>query len=463
MSIPARWGPSRPATRPRSVLFAGLALVLVALATLVVRPAVATESDAVDDTPAGSVVEVLPVTGLLDPPVGSTITRLLDQADADGAELVVLQVSGPGGVSIDTLGLVDAVRDADVPVAVLVAPQAGVEATAAGAWAALWAAADVRAVSEVGVVGPVQPVDLSQPPSEAVDDRVAELLGPEGQALLDTAMTAEQLEADGLTDVVAPDVATLLGDLDGFDVGDGRTLSLSQDDVQVRLHSLGLVSRMLHAAATPAFIYLLLVVGLSLLAFELFQPGFGVAGVAGLVMLPFAIFGLTVLPVAWWALALVLVGLGLFALDTALAGLGLTTLAATASFGVGSWFLFGTGDLRNPGWVAVATTVLAVGFWVVAMTTILRAQAGPEGVELGDLVGRPGIVRSILNPEGHVYIDEALWRARLDGSAKLRVGSPVRVAGVDGAVLVVEPFDPEAPSRPPAATASGPADADPPA
>jgi membrane protein implicated in regulation of membrane protease activity len=62
-------------------------------------------------------------------------------------------------------------------------------------------------------------------------------------------------------------------------------------------------------------------------------------------------------------------------------------------------------------------------------------------VDLADLVGRHGIVRSILNPEGHVYIDEALWRARAIDGGKLRVGSPVTVTDVDGPVLLVEPFD----------------------
>ncbi len=60
-------------------------------------------------------------------------------------------------------------------------------------------------------------------------------------------------------------------------------------------------------------------------------------------------------------------------------------------------------------------------------------------------MGRPGIVRSVLNPEGHVYIDGALWRARWTGEEKRRkVGKPVRVHGVDGAVLLVEAFDPDA-------------------
>lgn len=437
---------------PRSALrtvspagWSGLVRAVAALVAALVLAAVAgsttTPADAQDADP-GSVVEVLPVSGLLDPPVAGAIRDLLDQADADGAELVVLQVSGPGGVSVDVAGLLEAIDRASVPVAVLVTPQAGIQATAGGAWAALWAGADVRAVAEVGSVGPLVPADLAGGGDDA--DLVAlveERLAASAASFTDEARSAAELEEAGLVDVNAPDVATMLGDLDGRDVGDGRVLRLAQDDVQVRLHSLGLVARMLHAAATPAFIYLLLVIGLSLLAFELFQPGFGVAGFAGVVMLPFAVFGLTVLPVAWWALALLLVGLALFVLDTALAGLGVTTVAATAAFGVGSWWIFGTGALRNPGWVAGATTVLAVGFWVVVMTTILRAQAGPEGIELDELVGRPGIVRSVLNPEGHVYVDEALWRARLADTGRLRVGMAVQVTGVDGAVLVVEPFD----------------------
>jgi len=79
------------------------------------------------------------------------------------------------------------------------------------------------------------------------------------------------------------------------------------------------------------------------------------------------------------------------------------------------------------------------------MTIVLRAQAGPDDLAVEQLVGRPGIVRSVLNPEGHVYIDGALWRARWNGDGRrLKVGKPVRVHGVDGAVVLVESFDPEA-------------------
>ena len=426
---------------------ARLLLAVLALATAaalvsgLARPAFAQDADTGDD---GPVVDVLPVRGFLDPPVAGAITDLIDDAEANDAELVVIQVDGPGAISADVDALVSAVRDASVPVAVFASPQTGVAAEAGGLYGLLWASAPVRAMSENATIGPVSPLDLAsgRQPDEAAEARLAEIGAIE--AFSSTA-TAAELEEAGAVDVIASNVAGMLAELDGNEVtladGTTRTLQLGTESVNVRLHSMGVLARLLHAAAAPAFIYMLLVFGLGTLAFELFQPGFGVAGFAGLVMLPFAVFGLFVLPVTWWALALLLVGLVLYALDTAVAGLGFVTAAATAAFGVGSWFLFGTGVLRVPPALAIVMTLTVLVFFVIVMTVILRAQAGPDGVDVTDLVSRHGIVRSVLNPEGHVYIDEALWRARAADDLKLRVGTPVTVTGVDGAVLLVAPFD----------------------
>jgi membrane-bound serine protease (ClpP class) len=405
-------------------------------------------------------VDILPVRGYLDPPVADTMTDLLQRAAGDGSALVILQVDGPGGLSVDVDGLIEAVQASPVPVVVFVSPQQGIAARAGGALGLLWAASHVRAVADVASVGPIAPAELSQQPGvypeaqrlaellpDASDEAMAALLSTEVPAIVlpgaDPATTLEEL---GVVEVRASNVTGLLGELDGRTVTTAAgevTLDLPRENVEVRLHSLGLVRRLLHAASLPAFIYLLLVIGLGMLLFEAFQPGFGVAGFAGLILLPFGIFGLTVLPVVWWAVALVLLGLLLFAVDAAMAGLGPVTAAATASFGVGSWFAFGSGTLRVPPLIAVLTTIAAIAFFVFVLTVILRAQAGPEGVEVEDLVGRLGIVRSMLNPEGHVYIDDALWRARVQDDLKLRVGAPIRVTGVDGAILLVEPFDPD--------------------
>jgi membrane-bound serine protease (ClpP class) len=265
------------------------------------------------------------------------------------------------------------------------------------------------------------------------------------QRLRTEAVDAEDLVDAGVATLGAQGLEPLLVELDGVVVDTGaaeQQLRIRPAEVEVRFHSLGLLRRVLHAATTAPFIYLLLVVGLGMLLFEVFQPGFGVAGLAGVITAAIGAFGLTVLPVTWWAVALVVLGLLLYALDTAIAGFGPVTLAATASFAVGSVAFYDHEALALPWWLVAATTLTVLVFFVFVMTTVLRAQAGPEGVSVDDLVGRPGIVRSVLNPEGHVYIDGALWRARWTGeSRRVKVGTPVQVHGVDGPLVLVEAFD----------------------
>lgn len=431
-----------------------LALLLgLIVATLVATPARAQVGDSGDLDDAEQVVDILPVEGFIDPPVAAQIRDVVAGAEERGSELVVLQLDSPGIVSADLNELLSAIQQSPVPVVVYVGPRAA-GARAGGGATMLLAAAHLRAAALDAALGPAAPFDLG----DEVDDVEVQLathrleeLWPEAVVLADTTVTAEDLA--GELDVVANGLEPLLVELDGrtvATVAGEQKLRIRRDEVGVRFHSLGLVRRMLHAATTPVFIYLLVAIGLALLLFEVFQPGFGVAGIAGIIMVAIGVFGLTVLPVAWWAAALVVLGLLLFAVDVAIAGFGLVTLAATAAFAAGSVFLYDSPAIGLPGWLIALTTVTAVVFFVVVMTSVLRAQAGPEDLALEDLVGRPGLVRSVLNPEGHVFIDGALWRARWTGEGKrAKVGTPVRVHGVEGAVVLVEPFDPETAAAPP--------------
>jgi len=406
-------------------------------------------------------VEILPLRGgFIDPPVVAQIRDVIDIAEREGSDLVVLQYTSGGGVSADLDELLRAMEATSVPIATLIGPL-GTGAEAVGAAGLLWLAADVRAVSADASVGPLDPADLTDIGGDyPIATRTQAFVTAAGaelaiaDRLLTEAVPAEDLVEAGVVTLTAQGLEPLLVELDGVTIGDTQ-LTIRPDEVEVRFHSLGLVRRLLHAATTAPFIYLLLVVGLGLLLFEVFQPGFGVAGLAGIITTAIGVFGLTVLPVTWWAVALVVLGLLLYALDTAIAGFGPVTLAATAAFVVGSANFYAAPALDLPWWLIAATTATALVFFVFIMTSLLRAQAGPEGVTVGDLVGRPGIVRSVLNPEGHVYIDGALWRARWTGDTKrAKVGTPVRVHGVDGAVVLVEPFDPSA-SAPHAPQADG--------
>ena len=451
----------------RTLVLSVLALLLVGLTASFASA----QTDGADDTApdASTRVEILPVSGFIDPPVAAQIRDVLDVAQADGSQLVVLQLDSRGGVAVDVPELIDAVRDSSVPVAVLVGPL-GQAADARGAAALLWLAADVRAASADALVGPFDPITFDERDDTPLDHDIQGLVELEGGSdeiaarLATEGLDPGELAEGGLLDVEAQGLEPLLLELDGVSLptadGGEQTLRIRGDEIEVRFHSLGLVRRLLHAATTAPFIYLLLTVGLGMLLFELFQPGFGVAGLAGLITVGIGAFGLSVLPVVWWGVALVVLGLLLYAIDTAIAGFGPVTVAATAAFVVGSLNFYSADALALPVWLVAGTTVTVLVFFVFVMTTVLRAQAGPDGVSVEDLVGRPGIVRSVLNPEGHVYIDGALWRARWTGEAKrAKVGTPVKVHGVEGAVVLVEPFASDADAA--AATADGSVPTDP--
>ena len=442
----------------------GRALVLAALIALLLAVPLTSAPAAAADEPSGEVadpvtsVEVLPLRGgFLDPPVVAQIRDVLELAEVEASDLVVLQYTSTGGVSLDLDDLLRTIETSPVPVAALIGPL-GTGAEAVGAAGLLWLAADVRAISSDASVGPLDPADLTNVDgSYPIGTRAEALVTAAGadvaiaERLVTERVAADDLVAAGAVTLTAQGIEPLLVELDGVTIGDTQ-LSLRPDEVEVRFHSLGLVRRLLHAATTGPFIYLLLVVGLGMLLFEVFQPGFGVAGLAGIITAAIGAFGLTVLPVTWWAVALVVLGLLLYAVDTAIAGFGPVTLAATLAFVIGSANFYAADPLALQWWLIAATTATALGFFVFVMTSVLRAQAGPEGVTVDDLVGRPGIVRSVLNPEGHVYIDGALWRARWTGEAKrAKVGTPVKVHGVDGAVVLVAPYDPDA-SAPSAAS-----------
>jgi membrane-bound serine protease (ClpP class) len=310
--------------------------------------------------------------------------------------------------------------------------------------------ATISAIAPDATVGPANPVTLGDDDGQAALDMVnTALIGlgvprvAEGTAEFE--LVGSRLTASELTDVVdleVPGLEALIQELDGRVVttADGAvTLDLPADEVTVRFHSLGLVRRLLHAASTGPFIYLLLTVGLGMLLFELFQPGFGVAGVAGVITIGIGIFGLTVLPVTWWGVALVALGMVLFAVDTAIAGFGPVTLGAVVALSVGSANFYAAEPLDLPWWVVTGTVITAFVFFVFVMTSLLRAQAGPAEDAIAELIGRRGVVRSVLNPEGHVFVDGALWRARwADESRAAKVGTVVRVRDIDGPLVLVE-------------------------
>ena len=399
-------------------------------------------------------VEIVEVEGVIDPTTSGYLTETIDDANERGAEAIVVQLDTPGGLDVSMREMVKKILRSPAPVVVWVGPP-GARAASAGVF--LVYASHVAAMADGTNLGAAHPVDLGGDLSGTVEEKavndataflrsLAEQRGRDvefaEEAVRESAsLTATEAKTRGVIEILAPSIRSLLRQLDGMTVtteSGERTLSTAPDRVGLTFHKLGFMRRILHAVTDPTIAYLLLVLGFWAIVFEISQPGFGVAGVAGAVALVLAFYALAILPVNLAALLLVLLGLALFTVDVLTAGLGVFTVGGTLALTFGSFLLFaGSPAIDVSPWVIAIVVASSVLFFGFAMTVAMRARRRQSITGQEGMVGLVGVARADLSPEGQVLLKGALWKARaVDGP--IGKGRPVRVRRIDGLTLFVE-------------------------
>lgn len=414
-------------------------------------------------------VIVAKVDGSIDRTVAGYLLDRLAEAESSQATLLV-QLDSAGTLDRDGVALARRIFEATVPVVVWVGPA---PAKAQGAALLLLSASSLPAVAPGAGVGPLEPLDL-------VDGRNAAL--PSGERLRSLATSwatargrhvpvfpsapvpARTALEDHLADVAAPSLPDLLRAVDGKTVPTASGVvtletkiaqTAGQPPVEVRFTDLGPVDRVLHAMASPSAIYLLLVFGFAALAFEITQPGFGFAGFSGIAMVALAVYGLTVVPFSWFGLLVLVAGIGVMTLDVVRRSLGPLTAFGLVAFFIGSVLTFrGVSPLIDVSpWLAASLAVASLLYYGFALTVALQSRDRITSTQRG-LVGLAGETRGELRPEGPVFVKGTLWRGRtVDGP--IAAGTRVRVRGVDGLILRVEPDADAAPSGPDPPPGSG--------
>jgi membrane-bound serine protease (ClpP class) len=408
-----------------------------------------------DAQPGSPVVEVVKVQGVVDGSVAAYVSDALHAAERSGATLILQMDSSFGSYRDEAVRLGTELRSAPVPVIAWVGPSG---ARAAGGALVVVYSSSLVAMAPGAGIGPARPFDLGTSAQREDPDRVAGLsreleklatshgVRPAGirRLISGPAFPTGPALDSGVVAFAATDLRDLLTKLDGRTVRTPTgsavlaTRSTTGRPVAVRFHEIGPVRRLLHAVSTPAAVYVLLVLGLWGIAFELTQPGFGVAGIAGIVSLALAGFGLFVIPVNWAGVALIVAGTGLQGLDVVIKRVAVLTAVGTLAFLAGSllawWGVAPAVDLSL--WVIALFTVGGALFFGFGMTVALRARQRVRQAQVG-LVGLIGEVRTDLDPEGGVYVKGSLWRARsMDGP--IPKGARVRIKGVDGLILRVQ-------------------------
>ena len=370
-------------------------MISKALLTLAAAGVIATGSS-LQAQESTVVAEYVEITGLIDPATSNHLLREIRNANLENSGVIVVRLDSAGGAEAHLDELVEAISTSRIPVVVWVAPSGA------------------RAESVAFFLLKAAPIRVMAPGASAGHVAATEALR---LGLIDyTAASLPQL-LDGLRD--RPDFR-------------GRTFV-------PRFHKMTSLERLQHGATRPSAAYLLLLFGLFLIIFEVYNPGVGGAAVAGGVALYFSFYGLSVLPVRWFGVGLVILGLGCFTYDLRELRLGRVSVAALLAFGVGSFFAFP----RSPAEIALGLPTLSLGiiltllFFIPVMTQALKARTARPIAGADRVIGTTGIARTDIAPDGQVSAGGTLWRARTLGAA-IGEGSAVEIKGVSGLVLMVE-------------------------
>ncbi len=373
-----------------------------------------------DDDPG--IVQVIKVSGLLDPIVVSFIEDEIATASADGVVALVLQINSEGAAVGDREidDLVATIDDADITIGAWVGPSGS---KAEGAATRLVAAADVSALT------PGSRIEVTRELADGID--------LDGKASVGEKVGSETAAELGLVDNAAPVLGTFIVDLPGVET---RVVNDRREPVtRVRFGQLGLVDQLFHTVASPAAAYLLLMIGGCLLVFELFTAGVGVAGMVGVGSLVLSAYGLAVLPTNTWALVVLCAAFPAFGVDVQTGVPRFWTGVGVVALLVGSLTVFVDGP---PSWI---TLIAGIGGTLLAMLggmpAMVRTRFSTPTIGRDWMIGESGVALADVSPDGIVTVRDAPWRAHTNRATPIAAGEAVKVTAIDGLVLEVEPVE----------------------
>jgi membrane-bound serine protease (ClpP class) len=394
------------------------------------------------------------VDGVIHPVTVEIVAHALEQAQSQQASAILIELSTPGGLVDATRDLIKHITASPIPVITYVTPS-GAHAASAGFF--LLEAGNVAAMAPHTNTGAASPVVMGQQMDPVMRAKVENDLSalmrsltvPRGRnadlaekAIREAKAWSDQEALDGhLIDLIAADEQDLFRQLDGREItlwnGKKTTLHLAGAEV-IEAHRTWR-EQLMSALADPNLAFVLLILGALGMYVEFSHPGLIVPGVAGAILALLGLSGLSVLPISWVGVALLLLSITLFVLEAKFTSHGVLGAGGTVSMILGAVLLVqGPPELRIHLSTAIAVAVPFALITVFLVSLVIRARANKVITGDSGMIDTIGVVQTPLAPEGKILVRGEYWTAI--SSTPLEPGSEVRVTKVDGLTLRVEPL-----------------------
>ena len=384
------------------------------------------------------------------------IERNLLYAEKINATVVIIELNTPGGLETAMRGVNEAIITSSIPVITYVAP-AGARAASAGTFivyashlAAMAPGTNIGAASPVAIMPNTDETKMSVHEKKAMNDAtayiksLAELRGRNADwaqlAVKEGAsISAEEAKRLKVIDEIAGDYPELLQKMQGHKV---VVLGLTQTVDTKNLEIVEVLPdwrhRFLSFITDPNIAYILMLIAIYGLFFELANPGLILPGVCGVIALLLVLYAFQLMPINYAGLMLIVIGLIFMIFEALTPSFGVLGIGGVIAFMIGSIMLF---DMQSPDYqlswpLVIMMSIVTTVFFLMILTLAIRSHkkaiiTGKEG-----LIGSEGLVISAMNEQIIVRVWGELWEARAD--SMLKPGQKIKVIGVNGLILSVK-------------------------
>ena len=398
---------------------------------------------------AANQIVVVKISGAINPAVAEFVSQEIHQANKEQQALIVLNMDTPGGLDTSMRQIIKKIQSSHVPVASYVSPS-GSRAASAGTFITI--ASHIAAMAPGTNIGAAHPVNMmggnneqeSTMDKKVVNDAAAYIRSlaelrnrnshwAELAVVKSVSISAEEAKRLNVIDLIAGNVKALTLAIDGREIQTASgPMTLKTGRLEIVYHEMSPRLKMLDIISNPNVAYVLMMIGVVGLYFEMSNPGLVFPGVIGAVSMVLALYAMQTLPIDYAGLLLVLLGALFFIAEIGVMSYGLLSIAGVVSIFLGSTMLIDSDDPAMQISQSILyptlglTIVFSIGIIVFAtQTRNLKMQGGAEG-----MLGETGIVKENLNPHGRVLVHGELWEAECEG--EIMEGEHVIVESVEG-------------------------------